>query len=381
MAITFSKSISTSILLNAYNNNVVEFTSSAIPVGETITKATILISGSTFTITPISDVLEFNFREVVNAILNNDFEDAIVPDTYLEADATLIGSYTVTYTVTFSDLTTENIAESYTFIKSVEQIANITSKSNATQSFLNQSSQTFFYGYPFDLQRYSRTVNSNLTVTNLETLGVDAFTLAATNLDRFYFLKNGYAFEQRALALGATYVENPCNLNGLNYGLLKIGYNTITMFDNTTTDTFNIKLEDVDCGGTYLKWVNEEGGYSYWLFHPVHKTNIKTKTAGKFNTDFDNLATTFTTSLISGKTATNTRSLIADQIDANELNQIKSIIASPRVEMYNGTYMSDPSTGDWQTVDVFDGNFLTESTKRGIGSFKIKIKINKFTQI
>ena len=102
MAINFSKSISTTEFLNAYNNNVVEFSSDNVLDS---VKCTITIGGFPFVITPINNLFRFNFKEVIGVLINqNNHKDNIVPTSNIEVDNSLLGSWNVDYTITFSGI-------------------------------------------------------------------------------------------------------------------------------------------------------------------------------------------------------------------------------------------------------------------------------------
>jgi len=195
MAITFSKQISTIKLLNTYNNNVVEFSSDSILDA---TKCTINIGGLDFEITPINNVFRFNYKEVVSALINtNNFKDAIIPTASLMVDNSLNGEWLVTYTITFSDTTTEQTTQTYVFLKSVEQIANVSNRLLTEQQILTNKELTFFKGYPFDIGHYS---DGNITITNTDTLESRDLISTATDTDRIFFLSNGFLFVKRVEA-------------------------------------------------------------------------------------------------------------------------------------------------------------------------------------
>jgi len=377
MAVTFSKSISTTELLNAYNNNVVEFTSSAIPGGESISKANINIGGSDFEITPISNVLRFNFREVVKVLINsNNHKDTIIPDEPIENDSDLKGSWLVTYTITFSDDTTEQTTKTYVFVKSVEQMANVSTRLLTEQQLLTPNILTFFNGYPFDLSHYS---DGNIVLTNTVSGYTETRTSTATNTDRIYFFNNENAFELRVIKDGGTFEENTCWTDRLGYNLLSVGLNTITIV-GSTTETLTINLKDV-CDGTYLKWLNNKGGWSYWLFNQIHKEKTTVKTLDTFNVDFDSIGETYTTELVTGRSATNSRDLTAKRLTNDEMLQIKDILVSPRIEMFNGSKGDLITASSWQTVMVKSASQIIDNTKRDLINFKLSIKINQYTQM
>ena len=377
MAITFSKSLSELKLLNTYNNNVVEFTSDAIPGGESIDKCVISIGSKTLTITPnTSNLLRFNFKEVIKVLLDNKYADTVVNTGGIDDDSSLKGSFTVTYTITFTDETTENTNKTYVFLKSVEQIANVSTRLLTEQQILTNNNLTFFNGFPFDIGHYS---DGNVTINNLTTgISTSAITSTATNTDRIFFSSDLETFKSRAAELGATFENNPCWTEGGDLFLLEPGFNTVTLVAGTTI-TMTIFLEDIDCGGSYLKWFNRDGGFSYWLFHPVEKDKTKTKTIDTYNQDFETIDDTLTVDLITGKESVKTRTLHYDGLTSDQRIQINDILTSPRVELYNGSF--GDFTNTYQTVKVVDGSFETNNTKRSLSNIKLSIRINDYTQI
>ena len=377
MAISFSKSISVLKLLNTYNNNVVEFTSD-----DTLdaTKCNINLGGLDFEITPINNVFRFNYKEVVSALINsNNFKDSIIPTSNFEGDTSLSGSYLVTYTITFADTSTEQTTQTYVFLKSVEQIANVSNRLLTEQQILCNTKLTAFKGYPFDVGYY---LEGDVIITNTAT-GY-SFTLKETSVGTnriFFMLGNNLPFGEtlyngRVLNLGGVVENNAC-ITWLD--LLSVGYNNITV-SNGTTKTLEIKLNDISCGGTYLKWFNlEKGAWNYWLFNPIHRDTLKTKTLDDFNVDFNSIDETYTTSLITGKTAIKERNLTALTLEEYEMEQIKSLFTSPRVELYNGTYGDTVTAASWQTVKVRDKSITTSNTKRDLIDVKLTIEINQYT--
>ncbi len=173
MAITFSKAISITELLNAFNNNVVEFSSD--DVLDSV-KCVVNINSIDFEITPdTSNVFRFNFKEAVSTFVRQDnFEDSILPTGDNMNDTSLINSWLVTYTITFTDDSTENTTRTYVFIRSVEQIANLTNKLLSSQYLFNPLTLTVFKGYPFEVVRFS---NGNVNLAN------SSNTLALTSPD------------------------------------------------------------------------------------------------------------------------------------------------------------------------------------------------------
>jgi hypothetical protein len=369
MAISFSKSISTTKLLNTYNNNVVEFTSdNALDA----TKCIITLGGYDFEITPINNVFRFNYKEVVSALINtNNFKDSILPDTnVLQTDSTLKYVADVTYTITFTDLSTEDRDLTYIFLKSVEQIAKVSNRLLANQYIFSQKNITLFNGYPFDVARYS---NGNLNLSTSKKS--QTITSTATNTERLFFLDYETNYKTRVIADGGTIEDNSCCISFLGNDFLNIGYNNVYL--NGELFVFNLKNVS---SGTYLKWFNiDKGSWNYWLFNPIYKENLKTKTLDAFSVDFDSIDDTYTTNLITAKEASKERILSAFSLFEYEMLQIESLFTSPRVELYNGNYGDGVTVESWQTVKVKDGTKEIKNTKRNLIDIKLTIEINQYT--
>lgn len=374
MAISFSKSISIIKILNAYNNNVVEFTSDNASPEK---KCVINIGGQDITITPINGVFWYDFSEVVVALINtNNFNDDIVPTNDIEIDNSLIKSWLVTFTITFEDDTTEQTTKTYVFLKSIEQIANVSNRLISEQQILTKKNLTVFAGYPFDIAHYS---DGNIIIFNNTISKSKSLTSIATNTDRIFFSNNQMSFQLRVEADGGIFEVNECWSERYDYDILRVGINNISI-SGTTIENLIINLKDVNCGGTYLKWFNEDSGWHYWLFNPIEKTNLQTKTSGIFKNDFESIDNTFSKSLTVSRSATKFKNLIADSLTIDERLQLEDLLSSPRIEMYNGSYGDVVTNESWQTVLISDGTFNIENTKTVSGDLRITIEINKYTQ-
>jgi hypothetical protein len=372
MAITFSKSISTTELLNTYNNNVVEFSSDNVLDSKS---CNINIGGFDLVITPdSSNLFRYNFKEIAKVILDNRFADDIVADADIKADPSLINTSLVTYTVTFSDDSTEQTTETYSFVKSVEQIANVSSRLIAEQQILVPTELTFFKGLPIDFAHYSdgdvTLINSGLGVTK-------TLSETATDTYRIYLLNKRSQFKNRVDADGGIYEDNICWEEGYDYELLKDGWNTLCV-EGTTKEVLTINLKDI-CDGAYLKWFNRKGGWSYWLFESIYSETSRTKTVDQYTVDFESLKDTFASDLITGKTSEKSRRVSYSGLTDDERLQVIDIFSAPRVELYNGVVGEE--LGTWKTVKVKDGTFTTLNTKRKAFNVVLDIELRDYTHI
>ena len=354
MAITFSKAISITELLNAFNNNVVEFSSDD---ALDSVKCNININSVDLEITPdSSNVFHYNFKEAVRTFIKqNKFKDSILPTGDNVNDTSLINSWLVTYTITLSDDSTDETTRTYVFIRSVEQIASLTNKLLSSQYLFNPLTLTVFKGYPFEVVRFS---NGNVNLAN------SSNTLALTSPDN--------NAERIWLSRGDSIIQ------GSGGDMIKEGFNDLS-FDGSGQIDFTVKMKDISCGGIYLKWINKKGSRSYWLFNSIYKDKISVRTIDVFNTDFDSIDETYTTELPTKRQSTFTKDLVTNNVTLIEMEQIKDILDSPRIEMYNGEYDDAVTTASWQTVSIKSHSKITKNTKHNLTNFKIKIKVNKYS--
>lgn len=373
MAITFTKARSITEYLNGFNNNIVQFSSDDVLDS---TQCNINIGGKDFVITPnTSNVFRFNFLEVVEALISGRFVDGLtygLPNEYEDTD--LYWSYLVTYTITFTDDSTEQTSETFRFLRSVAQIGD-TQTAFADGLLLHQSEITVFNGYPFDLSYLNDAGSFDLV--NKTNGKVINFT-SGGDATRVIFgsgLIGLSEFAQRVDDDSGTIEVGGCHDIAI-VDFLNIGFNDVCFVQTGFADNeITIELKDI-CEGVYLKWFNREGSWSYWLFEKIYKQRIKTKIIDRYTVDFENLEDTTQTKLITGKTSEKTRFLKQTSITQPQRLQIKDVLTAPRVELYTGT--QNGGLGTWQTVVVKQGGFNYLNTKNQLSIIKFEIEINDY---
>ena len=372
MAISFSKSLSTTALLNTYNNNVVKFSSDNILDA---TKCVINIGGTDYTITPnTSNVFRFNFKMVTEVLINsNNFTDDILPVLALADDTSLVYNDTtnsylselVTYTITFSDTTTENTTKTYKFFKSIEQleqnkIGTITTGDNIymlspfKKSTADTYSVTYFEGYPFDLSIY---LNSAGTTTVLNQTNALTYDFPFVNTVNRFFLSDG----RTTITIG-DYLPL---VNGLNE--LKITRGSDIIYVNVTKIPSRL--------GVYVKWLNQYGGWNYWLFNCIHKREIKDKNLKKIFNDFDDVSETTVPFFDIGKSSIETLTLISKRVSEDDQFVLNGIIDSPRVYLFTGTYLTQVTDVSWLGVSKKGSTNKITDYKKKTANYKLKIEL------
>ena len=371
MAITFSKSLSTTNFLNAYNNNIVEFSSNNVLDA---VKCEITIGSLTFEITPIDNVFHFNFKEVTSVLINsNNFIDTIIPDLIASNVTSTIYNNTantyllqlVNYEITFSNDSTESTSQTYKFLKSVEQLEQnkkgvITSGNDlyALSPFKKETANTYdityFEGYPFDIS-FLLNSTGNTTILN------------QTNAISYTFNLN-YTVSRLFFSDGRTTVTIEDFLplvDGLNE--LKITRDTDIIYINLT------KIPSAE--GQYLKWLNQYGGWSYWLFNCIHKRDKKTSDLGQVYNDFLNVNETTDSFKSIGKTSQDILTIIADQVNETDQTIINELFESPKVYYFTGLRLSQVTDVSWLACNVVAGTQTITDYKKELITYKVKIEL------
>lgn len=371
MAIIFSKPISTTTLLNAYNNNNVTFNSDS---GLTAVKCSLTINGIVFEITPINNVFKYNFREVSKVLINStNFEDNTLPSLVL-ANATshvyddTAGTYltvSVDYTITFSNATTETINKVYKFLKSVEQLEQtregvviggmeIYMLSTFQQSTADTYDVTYHEGYPFDISIYLETPGLTTVLNQTNALSY-TFNLPS-KVNRLFFSD------------GRTTITIDDYLP-LMYGLnrLKITKGLDSIYVNVT------KKASTD--GQYIKWLNQYGGWNYWLFNCLYKKTRITKSLGIVNNDFNNVNETKDSFITIGKDSGDKITIVTEGLSIENQNVLNGILDSPKVYYFTGIRLSRVTNVSWLAVDLTDGTDIIKEFKTDYKKYKFEISM------
>lgn len=372
MAITFTKSRSITKYLDGFNNNVVQFSSDDVLDS---TQCKVNIGTKDFVITPdSSNIFRFNFLEVVEALISGQFKDGLtygLPNEY--ADTDLYWSYLVTYTITFTDDSTEVDSDTHRFLRSVVQIDD-TQTLFADGLLMHKSEITVFNGYPFDLSF----LNDATAFDLINKTNGKVVTFAGAGQSTRVIFGSGLLglseFAQRVDDASGT-IEVGCHDIGF-VDFLQLGFNTVCFVaDGFADNEIIIQLKDV-CEGVYLKWFNREGTWSYWLFERVYQQRIKTKILDKYTVDFENVEDTTQTDLITGKESEKVRFLKQTTLTFSQRLQVEDVLTSQRVELYTGT--QNGGLGTWQTVAVKQGSFNYLNTKNQVSTIEFEIEINDY---
>jgi hypothetical protein len=355
MALTFSTNLSETILLNAYVNNIVEFSSNN---PSEAFKCVISIEGNTFEITPNQNEFYFNFKSIFKSLIQDFFEDAVEvaldsqdPTTFIKDLSQITREITIDYAVSFVDGSQENTQRTVTLLQSTSNFVDrkkqeiLVLDTFAVLSRLEPASNrtfvmTYFAGYPFDVQVYKKTPG-NVVVTNKTNL-IDYTFALPYKVNRIFF---GDAETDSTIEDVLPLIEGQNQLE----------------FDTGDLTTIYLQKKSGLCG-VYLKWKNDFGGWSYWLFEQKYQIERETDDLGYINNDYQNLDNNNFIKNI-GKRSQDTWRIGSVNVDSRYRNFILSILDSPKVYLFLGKEFSRDETTDWLAVKLATDSLIVTPYK------------------
>lgn len=365
----FTKDIISTIPLSVYNNNIVEF----LPTenNKEIVNAIISINGNDFEITPnLNRTFRFNIKSLAMVLTNqNNFKDSVEPDVnqnIINNDCTLYNELSIDFTINFDDETNETESKVIKLIKSVKQIIRDKSELDyrlfpLVKKYKNQYNLTCFEGYPFDFSFYSDT-DREISIKN-QTNQQEVTLNIVKGVNRF-FISDG---------LQNTSITNTFPLIiGTNEIIFKIA--------NEKIFTIFLKQNDAICTSSYLKYFNQSGSFSYWLFPKYKSNSLSTRIIDELENDFEDINNTTSNFSITGKTAEEEINTISQLLDESEKEYLKEIFLSPKVYLLNNERFTETTLDDWSEVKIKDIN-LNLPPKNTRNRLPIKIELPKlYTQ-
>ena len=369
MAILFDKDLDYTRLLMAYNNNVIEFYSDS---GIAPLKASIQIG----ILPPViiypqpNGKFFYNFKTLISSILNTDnFKDDTLPDfgTAFDYDWTKVfNADGILITIQLSDSSTESITLSPKWLAGYFQDftkwdAHYVDGARLLHNQVNNVTYLKAWnGYPIDLPFYKPT-GGDLAVVNNGTLTTVPFA---------------YEIGRLFLSDGTTDWSNPVQTTPFK---INIGLNDIVI-----NDVIFLKLDvENPCYDTdyltgspkvYIKWLNNFGGWSYWLFDKADIVR-NFKDLGELDNDFSNREDTISKTLQIGKTSTDRMNITTDTIDRKYQCLLESLLESESVFLYRGTPFSPYNFNQWLEVSVNTTSVAVQKAKRLQNRFDLTIEL------
>ena len=368
MAISFITEISETEVLNAFNNNVVEYKSNS---PKTPIKSIITVLGEELEITPNPNgVFHYDFKTIVKKLINgNYFRDTIEPEiesSFVYLDNTVYKQFSVDFTIQFNDLSEESISKTYKFLKAVEQLETFRKRLVNTENpsiailtpFTDRSNKTYFStyfeGYPFDLSIYSNTYRT-ITIHNKK-INESTTMILSEGVNRLFISdgNNNFSFE---------------DVLPLYFGVNELEFRV----SSTEYVTLFLKKVESECG-VYLKWFNNEGGWNHFLFK-TYTEKRKVKSTGVLNQDYDNLIDTEEPEVEMGMTSRDNLKFYAGRLEEYEKEIINGITESPKIYRYLNCMFQKSEKMDWITQRIATKNMELVDSKKKL--YEASIELNK----
>lgn len=342
----------------AFNNSIIEFQSD---LGNPI-NAKLLIDGLNYELYPYptDGKFKFNLTDMAKASFTTDkFRDSIIPDLsqgFVYFDPNIVKDKTVLITV-MNSATTESQTFNFSFYRGVEQQVGYYRKAQLanntairimlpTKNYVTYE-VVYFEGQVFDFAVHGLQIGDEVVFKNPQTsYSSDIITVIESGTTRF-FLSDG---------ADETTFDNVILLNS--------ALNRVELWVNGSfVANLNIYRRESECG-IYLKWLNDEGAYSYWRFGQIYSETIKTKDLDSIAGDWKNLQESYSNSYLVGKTATNSMKL-ESIFDHRFIDNLKSLLTSVQVEMFihSEPFQQVEHSSDWVKVNVHDGTFIPFDSK------------------
>ncbi|MDI9257278.1 delta-60 repeat domain-containing protein [Flavobacterium sedimenticola] len=369
--LVFTDDTITQIINPAYNNTIIRYSTTI----NDVTHSEIDVNGTIYRIDPFLNSFTFNFKEIAKNLINpNYFKDEVVPDILSNAivdDSTL--SLTLNAEIKVFDINNEFLTANKTikFLKNVEQLPNYIDRLAAAQPvriLLPTSNYTEYYlpyfeGYPTDFSIFGLQTNDEFFLKNTSNyFTTETFTATTSEVKRF-FISDG---------------QNESSFIG-DLNLASTHNNVELWVNNSFVSNVMINKKESNCG-VYLKWFNNSGSYSYWLFEEPYTTTNTFKSMDDITGVYDNLQNVTSTSNIIGKRGER-KIKLKTKYTNQEKQYIQSILSSPKVEMYayNQPFIAT-NTNAFFGITVNDGSF-TDSSKNSNNTLEITITLpDLFTQ-
>lgn len=161
-------------------------------------------------------------------------------------------------------------------------------------------------------------------------------------------------------------------------------YFAINSSDPGNSGILLIKYKVIDTCGVYLRWVNPQGGYSYWLFGQWYQVPIKTKSLGMVQQTYDNIKDLLGDQGHIGQDVSKTIKVYDNNISKEDYEALVTLSRAKEVCLYAGEKLdngySDEAT-KWAPIRLVSFSANAEDTTRTLFKAAFEFELPKvFTQ-
>lgn len=360
MAEFINDNINEDELQTAYNNYVLRFK----PSSGTATKAIITGLGFDIEIYPFNNEFYFNAKPYLKALFNNNFEDTISMDvdrfnleTFIYLDPEIVKVVDINIEIkrtsnpqflskrVYLSRGVKNKFDNYNF-----------SVSPPYTNFLQAPTVKYWVGYPFDISFQNR-LNQDFKIVN------QVNNSRTITIERYeglrWIISSGQAPGNGEFA--NNFSTNP---------FIRRGLSQYTINDDLVIRIKTIQ-ESSSCG-VYIKWINEFGTYSYYLFDDRYFEEINSSQDAVVNNDFKNHEETISKELVVSRTSRRTLNVLAKQTNKVDRDILYSLGYSPKIWLYTADKFNKSEPTDWYEIQLGSHTFPVNIPNRK----KIDIEYN-----
>jgi hypothetical protein len=220
---------------------------------------------------------------------------------------------------------------------------------------LNQWYVKYWEGYPFDVGFYNK--STSLKIEHLGNLHWQDFN--SEDVCSRLFLSDG-----RTDVTLEDFIPLSTGTNNLKLTRQNDGYPYFLTIDKAES-----------CKGVYLKWLNAQGGYSYWLFENTYAVDRTVKDMGELDRDFSNLDSSFGRTSQIGRQSQDTLKLLAELLTPPQRNIVQNLVESPKVFLFTGTPYGKTGYSDWVEVSVKTNSVRIKNPRQELTNFAFDIEL------
>lgn len=369
--IIFTKKPPEQEVLYAYNNNIIEFTSNV--AGQAL-HAEITIGGYEFVLFPdYYGRFRLNLKNHIPVLINqNNFTDA-VPSGSNPLTAVVVNATEGTYLQVVMAIKihlktpiayTDEGSITLPFIKGVAQLPYKNAMQNQPGGSLYLLSPaspaepynlTVVDGYPIDMSLLKLGNSTTVHILNESTEAEYSFTINNSAAVRRIYLFNG----TNALF----------NMMPFNYGI-----NNLIITSGSSEARVQIYREKERCG-VYIKWFNQQGGWSYHLFDAMHSVDRAFSSKGTLENNFLDVRETVSPQLNVGTTSKDTLTVKAENLSAQDKVLIDSLLESPKIYLFTGETNKPLKQTDWLEIIPKTTAQKTHLPKRDLYNYTLQFTL------
>lgn len=376
MAISVEKKVNESVVNYGLVNNVLQYNGVS---KLSAVSSDIEFAGLKLTIRPAPDMSFFyNLKDFISALMTaKGFQD----DLDIDIDSNgIVYDFTnfsllrgnIKVSTLLEDSSVEVFYNSVHFLNAVKQKEDLNKRQPNNfgrnlifplSPLLDNSNRKMFLdyweGYPLDITIHKGTGNSETKFLNNNNLSEISFTTGVNEIVSRYVVSDG----RTDLAL-----ENAFNLNN--------GLNSITVSSGSDSYEMELYRHPICEEGTYIKWLNNDGGYSYYFFKFSERTR-KTSELGDLENDYYNIEDTISPTVSIGKESNDELRVTATSVRTERQIYLNDLIDSPAVFLFTGIPFSKNTYKDWLSIKLKTNSVKLSNAKQKLMNYDFVFELPK----